>query len=72
MNQHTVQGYVYSALCQLKLLSDYKIDICNIKKQICICASLLSYSFAAAIKIHISVCTIIISSICGRKGNVRC
>lgn len=72
MNQHTVQGYIYSALCQLKLLSDYKIDIGNIEKQICICASLLSCSFGTAIKIHTSVCAITISSICGRKGNVRC
>jgi len=70
LNKRTVQNYIYSALCQLKLLSDYKTDMGNTGKQIPICVFLLSYSFGRAIKIHISVHTIIISSICGRKGNV--
>lgn len=32
LNKHTAQGYIYSVLYQLKLLSNYKTDIGNIKK----------------------------------------
>lgn len=40
LNKHTAQGYIYSVLYQLKLLSNYKTDIGNIKKtNPCLCVS---------------------------------